>query len=171
MNSKTSLVSISELTPYLYLSGFGCICEPKIKKLGITHIVDSTNMPNPKMFADVKYLFVPVDDSDTARIEKYFKETVEFVKEAKDNNQKCLIICGAGVSRSATLSIVSLMHIQNISLRNAYLQINAIRPIISPNIGFWRKMIEYETSLNGQATVQLLKGMKKPFPNVYLQKC
>lgn len=45
------------------------------------------------------------------------------------------------------------------------------RPIIAPNLGFWRQMIEWEDEHNGgKTTVKLLKGMKTPVPDVYLQR-
>ncbi|CEF63269.1 Dual specificity phosphatase, catalytic domain and Protein-tyrosine/Dual specificity phosphatase domain and Atypical dual specificity phosphatase family and Dual specificity phosphatase, subgroup, catalytic domain-containing protein [Strongyloides ratti] len=166
-----SLLSISEITPYMYLSGYGCIYETKIRKLGITHIIDCTNIPKPKKFNDIKYLQIPINDGETEKIEAYFDTVVEFVREAKDSNGKVLIYCSAGVSRSPTLAIISLMTLENVSLKEAYIHINTIRPIISPNIGFWRQMINYEMILkNGESTVSMLKGMRKPVPSVYLQR-
>ena len=47
----------------------------------------------------------------------------------------------------------------------------SVRPVIAPNISFWRQMIAYESTQNGgKATVELLKGMSRPMPNVYLHK-
>uniref|UniRef100_A0AAF5HZ24 Protein-tyrosine-phosphatase n=1 Tax=Strongyloides stercoralis TaxID=6248 RepID=A0AAF5HZ24_STRER len=142
-----------------------------VLNLGITHIIDCTNIPNPKKFDGIKYLQIPINDGETEKIEKYFDTVIKFVKEAKDSDGKVLIYCSAGVSRSPTLAIISLMTLENISLKESYHHINNIRPIISPNTGFWRQMINYEMTLkNGESTVSMLKGMKKAVPSVYLQR-
>uniref|UniRef100_A0A0N4ZSP9 Protein-tyrosine-phosphatase n=1 Tax=Parastrongyloides trichosuri TaxID=131310 RepID=A0A0N4ZSP9_PARTI len=166
-----SLVSISEITPYMYLSGYGCIYEKKIKELGITHIIDCTNIPNPKKFNDVKLLEIPIDDKERVKIDIHFDSVIEFVKEAKNSDGKVLIYCVAGVSRSPTLAIISLVALEDVSLKESYLHVNNVRPIISPNIGFWRQMIEFEMKVrNGESSVSLLKGMSKPVPSVYVQR-
>jgi hypothetical protein len=48
-----------------------------------------------------------------------------------------------------------------------------VRPIIAPNLGFWRQMIEWECeqSADGKSsTVHLLKGMRQLVPDVYLHR-
>jgi hypothetical protein len=49
----------------------------------------------------------------------------------------------------------------------------SVRPIIAPNLGFWRQqMIEWEGKKNGdgKSSVQLVKGVRQlqPIPDVYL---
>uniref|UniRef100_A0A0M3IFN4 TYR_PHOSPHATASE_2 domain-containing protein n=1 Tax=Ascaris lumbricoides TaxID=6252 RepID=A0A0M3IFN4_ASCLU len=83
---------------------------------------------------------------------------------------KTLIFCAAGVSRSAALCIMSLVINEGISLSDAFYDIYDKRPFISPNIGFWRQMIEFEEKQKGTSTVQLLKGMRRPIPDVYLKR-
>uniref|UniRef100_A0A0K0FM98 Protein-tyrosine-phosphatase n=1 Tax=Strongyloides venezuelensis TaxID=75913 RepID=A0A0K0FM98_STRVS len=166
-----SLLSISEITPYMYLSGYGCVYETKIRKLEITHIIDCTNIPKTKKFEGIKYLEIPINDKEVEKIEKYFDSVIEFIKETKDSNGKVLIYCSAGVSRSPTLAMVSLIALENVSLQEAYHHINTIRPIISPNTGFWRQMIDFEMKFkNGESTVTMLKGMRKGVPSCYLQR-
>ena len=57
--------------------------------------------------------------------------------------------CVAGVSRSASLCIIYLVKHENMSLRQAYYCVKAVRPIIKPNIGFWRQMVDYERKYRG----------------------
>ena len=45
------------------------------------------------------------------------------------------------------------------------------RPIIAPNINFWRQMIAAEEVEKGEATVKLITGrLSKPIPDVYLHR-
>uniref|UniRef100_A0A914YWM5 Uncharacterized protein n=1 Tax=Panagrolaimus superbus TaxID=310955 RepID=A0A914YWM5_9BILA len=59
---------------------------------------------------------------------------------------------------------------EHLSLREAFIEIDKIRPFISPNLGFWTQMIEYENKLRGEASVKILAEEKVPIPDVYLYK-
>lgn len=59
---------------------------------------------------------------------------------------------------------------ENMSLRDTYIEIGRVRPIICPNLGFWRQMIDYEIEKRGETSVNLLKGMRRSIPDVYLYK-
>lgn len=72
--------------------------------------------------------------------------------------------CAAGVSRSAALCIVYLAKHCDMTVREAYLMIRHKRPMISPNIGFWRQMIAYETKLKVAIAVVVVLVS---FPFVY----
>ncbi|KAI1716309.1 dual specificity phosphatase, catalytic domain-containing protein [Ditylenchus destructor] len=148
------------------------LSEQKLHQLGITHAIDSTNIPKTLRLPTIEYLTVAVDDSTTAPLEEYFDASIELIRKAKDTGGKALVYCAAGVSRSASLCIVGLMAIEGLTLREAYMEVVAQRPIIAPNHGFWRQMIAFEKKINGseKATVQLLKGMRTPVPDVYLHK-
>ena len=78
--------------------------------------------------------------------------------------------CAAGVSRSPSLCIMYLMRSEKIPLKQAYYDVYEKRPFISPNIGFWRQMIEFEQTEFGNSSVELLRGMRQPVPDVYLRK-
>jgi hypothetical protein len=55
---QTLLGTISEITPYMYLSGYGCITEQKLKQIGITCVIDATNMPRARGREHVEYVKV-----------------------------------------------------------------------------------------------------------------
>lgn len=57
--------------------------------------------------------------------------------------------CVAGVSRSASLCMIYLVKYERMTLRQAYHYVKSARPIIRPNIGFWKQMIDYERKLRG----------------------
>lgn len=44
---------------------------------------------------------------------------------------------------------------EGLTLREAYHDVVQRRPFISPNIGFWRQMIEFEEKLRGKSSVNL----------------
>lgn len=63
-----------------------------------------------------------------------------------------------------------LMLGEGMSLREAYFDILEKRPFVSPNIAFWRQMVNFEQKQRGNSTVQLLRGMRRPIPDVYIRK-
>lgn len=82
-----------------------------------------------------------------------------------------LVHCVAGVSRSATLVIAYLMKFEYMSLRQAFYHVKAVRPIIRPNPGFWRQLIEYEVKLFGRNTVKLSASKwGDDVPDVYTEE-
>ncbi|KAI1714117.1 dual specificity phosphatase, catalytic domain-containing protein [Ditylenchus destructor] len=161
-----SKFAVCEIRPYLFLSGYRRLSEQKLVQLGITHAIDATTIPKTLRLPTIEYLTVTTEDLPTAPLEEYFDASIDLVRKAKDAGGKALIYCAAGISRSATLCIVSLMTIEGITLREAYMEVMSKRPVIYPNHGFWRQMIAFEEKINGgkKASVQLLKGV----PDVYL---
>uniref|UniRef100_A0A7E4UXH6 Dual specificity protein phosphatase 14 n=1 Tax=Panagrellus redivivus TaxID=6233 RepID=A0A7E4UXH6_PANRE len=168
----SKLFSICEIRPYLYIAGYGALSHKKLKELGITHAVNATNILKTLQTPGIEYLDVKLDDDEAANIQLHFEEVAEFVQTAKNNGGKALIYCAAGISRSASLSMMTLVINEGLTLRNAFIEVGRARPIIAPNLGFWRQMIAYEQAHNGgESTVVLLKGgMRKSIPDVYLNK-
>uniref|UniRef100_A0AC34FV97 Protein-tyrosine-phosphatase n=1 Tax=Panagrolaimus sp. ES5 TaxID=591445 RepID=A0AC34FV97_9BILA len=168
--SKSKLFSICEIRPYLFIAGYGALSHKKIKELGITHAVDATNISRTQRTLDVEYLDVKIDDDERADIKKYFVEAASFIRKAKDSGGKALVYCAAGISRSASICIMYLAIEENMTIKDAYIEIGKVRPIICPNLGFWRQMIDYEIEKRGETSVNLLNGMRRPIPDVYLYK-
>ncbi|KAL7069592.1 hypothetical protein ACQ4LE_011092 [Meloidogyne hapla] len=170
LNRPSTLFSICEVLPHLFIAGYASLEESKLHQLGITHCVDATNIPNTKRFHGIEYLFVPIDDSLMVDATKYFQGVADFVRGAKQKGGKAVIYCAAGISRAATLTIMTLVINEGLALREAYYTVVSARPIIAPNLAFWRQMIAWEDEKNGKTTVHLLKGMRTPVPDVYLKK-
>lgn len=57
--------------------------------------------------------------------------------------------CMAGVSRSASLVMIYLVKYERMTLRQAYHYVKSARPVIRPNVGFWKQMVDYEKRLRG----------------------
>lgn len=162
---------ISEINDHLYLSGAGVLKPEKIRQKKITCIVNAT-VEEPNVYlAGVDYLKIRVDDSPLAHLDTYFDLVADKIRANKDRGGKTLVHCVAGVSRSATLCIVYLMKHQGLTLRQAYYHVKSVRPIIHPNCGFWKQMIEFELRLTGSNTVRLIpaKNEREAVPDVYAE--
>ena len=60
------------------------------------------------------------------------------------------------MSRSASLCIAYFMRYHGMSLQDAYDYVKARRPIIHPNVGFWRQLREYEAKIAARSSRQAL---------------
>ena len=82
---------------------------------------------------------------------------------------KVLLHCVAGISRSATICIAYLMKHGGFNLLEAYNYTKMKRPIIKPNCGFFRQLIQYEKVLYGAGSVSMVYNdmVKMEIPDVY----
>jgi hypothetical protein len=85
-----------------------------------------------------------------------------------------LVHCVAGVSRSATICLAYLTKYHFRSLRAAYHLMCEKRPMVRPNLGFWRQLIHYEQLTKGnKGSVRIVRDEAQPdklLPDVYLPK-
>uniref|UniRef100_A0A914Q096 Protein-tyrosine-phosphatase n=1 Tax=Panagrolaimus davidi TaxID=227884 RepID=A0A914Q096_9BILA len=160
--SKSKFYSICEIRPYLFIAGCMDVSHKKIRELRITHIVDAANISETQRTPNVQYLEVNINDDEREDIKKHFIEAAAFIKKAKESGGKALVYCAAGISRSASICIIYLAIEENMTIKDAYIEIEKVRPIICPNLGFWRQMINYEIEKRGETSVNLLNGMRRP---------
>lgn len=160
--------SIDSVTDYLFISGYAPVTKEKLTKLGITLIVDATNVPN-RPLDGIDTIKIAVDDCESALLKPFFDDICDKIKENKEKNGKTLVHCAAGISRSATLCIVYFIKHENLTLKQAYSKVYEKRSIISPNNGFWRQMIEYEKELRGLSSVEMVKTKYREVPDLYLR--
>jgi len=85
-----------------------------------------------------------------------FDKAFQFIDNASNEKSRILIHCAAGVSRSSTLLIAYLMKVNKWTFREAYEHVKKRRPIVSPNAGFLRQLLEFEKQLfNGRASANM----------------
>lgn len=64
------------------------------------------------------------------------------------NNGGVLVHCHAGVSRSSSCVIAYLMQEHGMSFKEAFAYASKRRPIIFPNMGFQKQLLEFERLLS-----------------------
>ena len=143
----------------LYLgTGQQAVTSKIIKDLKITHIVNITKeigCPFDNDEDKVKYIQIKVDDLENVSIKEYFIQVTDFMNEAlKDdnNNNRVMVHCEMGVSRSSSFVLVYLMKYKGMRLCEAYQHTKKCRQIIHPNNGFFKQLIAFEVDLYGKST-------------------
>lgn len=81
-----------------------------------------------------------------------------------------LVHCSAGVSRSPTICVAYLQHRLRWSLKKAFKFVRKARPMVAPNNGFLRALINYEHSLFGGNTMRIRRANKHDLDLVPVRK-
>ena len=117
----------------------------ELKDLGITYILNCANDAEVKDIPDyIKYCHLNLNDSEKTDITKYFPEAFTFIDLARKNNEKILIHCKLGVSRSPTILIGYLIKFMGLTTDFSLDFLKAKRTQVHPNPGFISQLYEYE---------------------------
>ena len=84
-----------------------------------------------------------IEDFDSQNILQYFGECLHFMK----GEEKILVHCMAGASRSATIVIAYLMWTQKMDYEKAFQFVKDKRYIVYPNFGFRKQLQQFEKLL------------------------
>jgi serine/threonine/tyrosine-interacting-like protein 1 len=119
-----------------------------VRDLKLTHIIN-ISVEHPCVFSDkIKYLHLELEDKEDVLLKDRFDETIHFMETALQNpSNRILVHCNLGISRSTTLILAYLMRIFNATLYEVFKFLKHRRPIVCPNLGFLRQLIDYEYEL------------------------
>ena len=143
----------------IYLSGIQGITNiDEIQKLGINVIVSTLHynpmINKPESYDKINCIYYYAEDDDDFNIEQYFEP---FQSIVHDQNNKILVHCHCGVSRSATLiaSYLICNYVSRFKKRliekydvDRILEImRKKRSVVDPNDGFVKKLVDYRHEL------------------------
>ena len=126
----------------VYIGGYQIAADPNfIRREGISRIVklfgDTREYPGGyHRHRGVKYLIIPADDDPDYDIRDGAVAAVRFIQEGIADNERILVHCHAGISRSATVVLLHLMINRGYDLDTAIARLKLVRSFISPNPGF-----------------------------------
>ncbi|CAF1941006.1 unnamed protein product [Rotaria magnacalcarata] len=173
LNRMTYLMSVSEITPQLFVSGQMAATVEQVQKLGLTYIlnvaVESAPIVYPKPIKLEKFDII---DFPSAPISNFFNPLTDKIHThiSANKQNKVLVHCMAGISRSVTIICAYLVRYMNMSLRDAYLLCKRHRPICFPNLGFWNQLIAYEYQLRKENSVKMIPTQFGLIPDVAFEE-
>ena len=94
-----------------------------------------------------RYLYIPLYDSKTQELECYIQKINNFIEEGSTNNNKILIHCGEGVSRSAAVCLLYLITKKGMTFSQAKETFIKKRAACCPNDGFVLKLKQKSLNL------------------------
>lgn len=149
--------AIAKLKEFLYLSGVAAITEHRLKKYGITHVLNTAielkDFQYPSGVTDV--LRVEMMDKSSENLLKYIDQCIDYIHMVKTNGGRVLVHCVAGMSRSVSVCLAFLVKYEEMTLKAAYDHIFNERRFIHPNEGFWQSLILFEEQITSYNTVEV----------------
>jgi protein-tyrosine phosphatase len=138
------MLRISEILPYLYIGNMHDAQQIiALKNMGIHSIINVTrDVKDNLKYGGINRFRIPIDDTPRVDISYYFQDAIDFIERARENNDKVLVHCVMGISRSVTIVLAYLMIVCGYTYEDAFDYVKSIRPIINPNIGFRAKLLE-----------------------------
>lgn len=141
--------SYDEIEPNLFLGNLTAATDIDwLKQTGISHILTIDSCPLPRKIQDalpnVKLKFIQITDMPREDLLTHFEDSNRFIYSALNNDNKILVHCYFGVSRSAAIVIAFVMKKYNLSFEKAYQVVKAKRRFVGPNPGFLAQLKLYE---------------------------
>ena len=118
-----------------------------LKSLGITNIISVIAGFEPPFPEDFNYLVINALDNENTDLYEIFEDTSRFIEKAFENNEKILVHCMAGRSRSATIIIAYLIKTFGIKAYTGIDILKSKRPIVQPNNSFIKQLNTYYNSI------------------------
>lgn len=147
---------VDQVWPNIYIGDEKTALEVEgLKDLGITHVLNAAEgkfnnvLTGAEYYRDVHihYLGVEADDKPTFNMSQYFCSTSQFIHEALSApNNKVLVHCVMGRSRSATLVLAYLMKQHALTVVDAIEHVRQRRCIL-PNHGFLKQLRALDITL------------------------
>lgn len=137
----------SKITEHIFISGFGAANNlDTLRENGINCVLNLTpQCPNcfPQHFV---YKRVLLRDHAGEDISKCLFGCLAFIENAAQHNQRVLVHCTKGISRSSTVVIAYLMLKRSWDMQKALQFTKQQRPIINPNCAFFFQLSDWEGS-------------------------
>jgi len=119
----------------------------QLSSLNVKYIVNCAKEwknAHPEDFIYHDAHLMDVEDQDLAHA---LQPVFEFIEQARQANERVLVHCVVGKSRSASVVISYLMKFHAMKLREAFHHVKERRSLIQPNEGFMKQLIEMELEL------------------------
>lgn len=167
--------SANEITSRIFVGDLASATNHEaMKEQGITHILSVFNGAYELFPSDFKYKIIHINDDEWIDISEYFEESNKFIDDAINSNpnNKVMIHCQRGVSRSVTLLMAYMIWKYNLEnkikeddidnfIKEILKTVKNHRSIAEPNIGFISFLKKYICKLNGYDKSKKTKKEKK----------
>ncbi|CEM05160.1 unnamed protein product [Vitrella brassicaformis CCMP3155] len=135
---------------FLYIGGEAAGKDAHLlREHRITHILVVHHSIQPVFEDKFKYLVCPVKDMPEELLYPSLVKALPFIGEAKQKGGRVLVLCGKGVSRSASVLIAQLMSSRQMTYKEAFDELLKIRQVY-PNIGFQVQLHQMDRALQAR---------------------
>lgn len=155
-----------EILPHLFLGDIKIArSRDSLTRARVTRVLNVSRLEN-SFESELLYKQIPVDDAPNVNLSEHFPEAFRFIDSARVNEERVLVHCQAGMSRSVTVIIAYLMHHMCLSLEQAYDFVKARKSNIEPNFSFMGQLLDFERSRSPDSGIDcsLSDGKETEFP-------
>eukprot|EP01095_Lingulamoeba_sp_RSL-Kostka_P009441 TRINITY_DN3270_c0_g1_i1.p1 TRINITY_DN3270_c0_g1~~TRINITY_DN3270_c0_g1_i1.p1 ORF type:complete len:176 (+),score=37.21 TRINITY_DN3270_c0_g1_i1:41-568(+) len=155
-----------KVTDYMYLGDYLDVSNKKtLDNLKITHILNVADDVQNYFPKDYIYKNLMVRDlGQDEGITRVFDEAFDFINKVKQEETRVFVHCIAGINRSPTICIASLMKLENKTLKESYDMIVDKRQIQPFNDNI-EALINFEKKLYQKNTMEV-KDFKKIYSDM-----
>ena len=136
--------------------------------INISNILISQSIREYLQMTDIMEINIP--DIPESNIREHFDTTYLKIKDTLSQNQKVLVYCKVGKSRSVSIIINYLMSSQNISYEMAFVQMITKKSSIGPNYGFIQQLQEHRYQLHSSSSEKLIAQDLLQLQHLHQQK-
>ncbi|GMT19377.1 hypothetical protein PFISCL1PPCAC_10674 [Pristionchus fissidentatus] len=148
----------SRIRPFLYVAGVAGLSPGVLGRFGtVINLIPGFRLRAP---ARLNVYHIAIDDDEGVDLTPYWTTVFKAIDEERKKRRKVLLLCGMGISRSAAFAVGYLMCIEKLTLHDSYKHVQHCRPVVCPNVGFFRQLIELEEKMFNRRTVSLIEPMK-----------
>ncbi|KAJ5339198.1 Dual specificity phosphatase [Penicillium brevicompactum] len=133
----------------IYIGGiFSLKNKAALARADISHVLSVLHLneaEKQETFEPYQHLSIGVDDVDDENLLEHFPAAIKFIQSGLDSGRGVLVHCAMGKSRSATICIAYLLHLQPGALtpQSALALVRESRPLCEPNDGFMQQLEVY----------------------------
>jgi protein-tyrosine phosphatase len=91
----------------------------------------------------IDFRLLDIDDMPDFDITPLFQEATQLIHDYVSQGKSVLVVCTAGISRSAAIVIAYLIRFQRLPYAAALAQVKRARIFVQPNVGFERALLAY----------------------------
>ncbi|XP_030630720.1 dual specificity phosphatase DUPD1-like [Chanos chanos] len=160
-HGSVAYTHVNEVWPSVYIGDEETARDRySLKKMGVTHVLNAAEGERNSVDTgaeyysgmDIEYYGIVAEDIPTFNLSQFFFPAAEFIDSVLSNtDNKLLVHCVMGRSRSATIFLAYLMICKNMTVLDAIDHVKRRRRII-PNWGFLKQLRELDMYLLEQRT-------------------
>lgn len=144
---RQAYTEFQQVIPNLYIGGqISSLNLTKLNALNIKRVLRVNGITQNMLSYDkhgIDHRILDIDDMPDFQIDKFFDESNSFIEGAIAKGQGCLVVCTAGISRSAAIVMSYLIKERKMPYQMAYTHVKQARYFIQPNPGFVRILQNY----------------------------
>lgn len=140
---KHRISQLHEIAPGLYLGTEQAAKSATVlKQEGITTVLSILDAPIEVPKDQItNHLWLVMEDYPDVDIAPIVEQALKFVHEAEQNNQKVLVHCQMGMSRSASIMVSLIQELWGMTPQEAIDYVENKRPVIDINYGFKKQIL------------------------------